>query len=148
MATEVIREPSVHKEETIQNPQWEMYLFVLDESLKYTAYLVCKGRKRFYKINIWTLTKKEGDKWYTSPRITSEITSRSLKQKLKALTEADRFGNYRSYRVPITGEMEISVNDPNLPLDVIMEDCVVNKGIDGNFTRIDKEELKKLIAVL
>lgn len=131
--------------EEIKSPQWEMYLFVLDEKLKYTPYLVCQGHKRFYLINIWTLTKKEDNKWYASPRITSEITTRSLKQKLKALTETNKYEELRSYSVPIKDSPEIALSDPYLPLDVITNDCVISTGTDGSFIRPSKIELQKII---
>lgn len=129
--------------EEIKNPQWEMYLFVLDENLRYMPYLV--GHKRFYVINIWTLTQKEDNKWYASPRVTSEITSRTLKEKLKTLVQNNNCGELRSYQVPIKDNPEIALSDPNLPLDVITKDCVISTGTEGNFIRLSAIEIKKII---
>lgn len=144
MITSVIEENIVETSEgTLPAPEWEQFLFVLDEKLNYTPYLVCKGKKKFYKVNIWTLTEKV-DKWYASPRITTQITSASANRKLSILASGKPCERERAYTV-MFGDGVMDLDDPNIPIGTLLSDCVVSDGEEA-FTRPTEEQIKKIYS--
>lgn len=143
MITGILEEEPVMETigERMPAPDWEQYLFVLDEKLHYTPYLVCKSKKRFYTINVWTLTEKE-DKWYASPRIMSQITSASARKKLTALAAGKPYRGEKAYAVT-AGDGVVDLDDPNIPLETVLADCVVHCD-EESFMRPSNEQLEKI----
>lgn len=140
--TEETEIKSDEAQERLKAPEWKAYIFVLDRTLNFTPYIVSQGGK-FYKVNIWTLAE-QNDKWFASPRVTTQITSSTAKSMLTTLLNDGKYKDASAYIIPFSDKGILDLDDLNVPLETVLADCVMQGEEDNSFIRPSCELLAKI----